>query len=262
VDIVTPTDTHFGLCKICIEAKKAVFVEKPLTLTLDEARELVNLVQSKGAILQVGHIFRFHPVTSALREVLIREELGRFRYIYGHFMGFKRPRTDVGVTLTDSIHYFHLLNYLVPEGPRAVTAVLHDLLGRGMDDLSLVTIEYDNLVAHIESGDWPPGKWRDFTIVGEYGAAAADFNSSQIQVYRNHHEVRDGQWVASVNGNEIIHAEGPEPLYAELQSFLRAVEFGDQVAVTVEDGYRAMFLACAAQRSAREKRMLLLSNEL
>ena len=59
-------------------------------------------------MLQVGHIFRFHPVTTALRERLAAGALGRVRYCTGRFAGFKRPRTDVGVTQTDAIHYFDL----------------------------------------------------------------------------------------------------------------------------------------------------------
>ena len=64
------------------------------------------------------------------------------QYAYGHFMGFKRPRTDVGVTQTDAIHYFDLFNYLFGGPPQAVTAVVRHYLDLPLDDTSISVLEY------------------------------------------------------------------------------------------------------------------------
>ena len=60
VDIVTPTTTHFALAKKAIEAGKHIFIEKPITHTLEEAEDLVRLAQAKGIKIQVGHVERFN----------------------------------------------------------------------------------------------------------------------------------------------------------------------------------------------------------
>lgn len=77
VDLVTPADSHLTIAGDCLRAGRHCFVEKPLTLTVAEGRELAALVSSTGRVLQVGHIFRFHPVTVALRERLAWGAWGR-----------------------------------------------------------------------------------------------------------------------------------------------------------------------------------------
>ena len=130
VDLVTPADNHLALASECLRAGKDCFVEKPLALTVAEGQALAAEAQrSAGRILQVGHIFRFHPVTDVLRQRLVGGEVGPVRYCTGRFAGFKRPRADVGVTLTDAIHYFDLFAYLLgpassacPPGPLGVAS--------------------------------------------------------------------------------------------------------------------------------------------
>ncbi|HWP75991.1 MAG TPA: Gfo/Idh/MocA family oxidoreductase, partial [Methylomirabilota bacterium] len=141
VDVVTPADNHLALAGECLRAGRDCFIEKPLTLTVDEGRRLAAIVAETGRVLQVGHIFRFHPVTTALRERIAAGVLGRVRYCTGRFAGFKRPRTDVGVTQTDAIHYFDLFAHLLDRDATAVSATLRDHLGRGLDDCSFTTVE-------------------------------------------------------------------------------------------------------------------------
>ena len=111
VDIVTPADGHLALCIDCFDKRKDVFVEKPISLTSDEARQIISGAEKRGVILQVGHIYRYHPASLKIKHFIEDGALGRVQYVYGHFMGFKRPRTDVGVTQTDAIHYFDLFNF-------------------------------------------------------------------------------------------------------------------------------------------------------
>ena len=112
---------------------------------------LAAIAAETGRALQVGHIFRFHPVTAAVRAALAAGRLGRLRFATGRFSGFKRPRTDVGVTQTDAIHYFDLFAYLFERAATRVSAVQRDYLGRGLDDMSVTTVEYGDVPALIEA---------------------------------------------------------------------------------------------------------------
>ena len=69
IDIVAPTPLHFSLCEKAIRKGKHVFVEKPLANTMDEARELVQLVRESNIKLQVGHVERFNPAYLAVQSV-------------------------------------------------------------------------------------------------------------------------------------------------------------------------------------------------
>ncbi len=100
VSIVTPTVTHFELCKEAILAGKDVFVEKPITKSLDEAEELVRLSKEKGRILQVGHLERYNPAYQKARE-FIKNPL----YIIGERLSpFTGRGIDVEITFDLMIH--------------------------------------------------------------------------------------------------------------------------------------------------------------
>lgn len=259
VDLVTPADSHLALASACLEAGKDCFVEKPLAPTVAEGRALAERRRITGGILQVGHIFRFHPVTETLRQWLATGKLGAVRYCTGRFAGFKRPRTDVGVTMTDAVHYFDLFAYLLGRAPTAVTATLRDHLGRGMDDCSFSTVEYGSVPAFIEAGYFAPGTARDCVIVGERLTLAADFGASEVRVHANRHVQGPAGWQAPEGTVETLKVSGPEPLRHELELFLDAVARRDRPPVDVEAGLLALRTVEAAQRSSELGRRVTLA---
>ena len=259
VDIVTPADNHLDLAGECLRAGRDCFIEKPLTLTVDEGRRLASVVAETGRVLQVGHIFRFHPVTTALRERLAAGALGRVRYCTGRFAGFKRPRTDVGVTQTDAIHYFDLFAHLLEREATAVTATLRDYLGRGLDDCSFTTVEYGDVPAFVEAGYFAPGAYRDCVIVGEHATLDADFGTAEVRVLANRHVETATGWQAPEGAVESFKASGPEPLRRELELFLDAAARRGRPAVDVQAGLAAMRTVEAAQRSSALGRRVILA---
>ena len=250
VDVVTPADSHLALVRQCLEAGKDCFVEKPLTRTVAEARVLAGVVRQTGRLLQVGHIFRFHPATDLLRRCLAEGRVGQIRYVSGRFSGFKRPRTDVGVTQTDAIHYFDLFTYLLGHLPSAITAIMRDYLGRGLDDLAFITVEYGEVLAFVEAGYFAPGTFRDCVVVGTKGSLTADFSQSVVTAFRNIHQRRDGHWIADAGEPEVFKAVGKEPLLQELASFMESVRTSHAPPVGVEDGLLALQVVDAARCSS------------
>lgn len=258
VDLVTPADTHLALATRCLEAGKDCFVEKPLTRTVAEALVLAEVVRRTGRLFQVGHIFRFHPVTDILRRCLAEGQVGQIRYLTGRFAGFKRPRTDVGVTQTDAVHYFDLFAYLLNRPPSAVTATLRDYLGRGLDDLAFLTVEYGEIPAFVEAGYFAPGTFRDCVVVGTRGSLTVDFGQSVVTAFRNVHQRRDGRWIALEGDTETFKAAGEEPLHRELASFVESVRTRHAPSVGVEEGILALRVVEAAQLSSRLGRRVTL----
>lgn len=259
VDLVTPADSHLRLANECLLAGKPCFVEKPLALTAAEGRALAETQRRTGGVLQVGHIFRFHPVTDVLRRWLATGDQGPVRYCTGRFAGFKRPRLDVGVTMTDAIHYYDLFTHLLAQAPVAVTATLRDYLGRGMDDCSFTTVEYGGVPAFIEAGYFAPGTSRDCVIVAERATADADFNASEVRIHANRHVQGPGGWQAPAGEVETIKASGPEPLRRELELFLECAARRERPIVDVEAGLQALLVVEAAQRSSELGRRVTLA---
>jgi UDP-2-acetamido-3-amino-2,3-dideoxy-glucuronate N-acetyltransferase len=239
VDVVTPSDGHYRICEEALRLGKDVFVEKPMTMTSQEADLLAEAVARSGRTLQVGYYYRFHPISQYVRQQIRSGQLGTIRYLSGRFMGFKRARTDVGVTHTDGIHFIDLFNALIGEAPREVYAVTRDHFGRGMEDFSIVLLQYPSgIVAQVESGYIQPGNWvdrvvpnamttKDITIVGDRRTIRADFEIDKVEVFDVRHELQNGIWTP-------VHGDGTSPrlrsvtpvelVALELEDFLKSIE--------------------------------------
>jgi predicted dehydrogenase len=251
VDIVTPADSHRAVAEVCLAAGLHCFVEKPLAISVADGQALGAAAAAAGHTVQVGHIFRFHPVSTALAAALAGGRIGRIRYATGRFSGFKRPRTDVGVTHTDAIHYFDLFAYLLDREATQVSAIQRDYLGQGLDDISQTTVIYGDLPVIVEASYFVPGTQRECVIVGEHGALVADFGRSTVTLHVGEHRQRDGVWEVVDEGKEVLAATGPEPLRLELEAFLAACQGHRANPVPVEAGVHALEIVEAASRAAR-----------
>ena len=251
VDIVTPADSHSDIARTCLAAGRHCFVEKPLARTAADGRRLEAAAAAAGRVVQVGHIFRFHPVTAALREALDAGRIGAVRYATGHFSGFKRPRTDVGITQTDAIHYFDLFAHLFGSPATRVSALQRDFLGRGLDDLSVTIVHYGDVPAVVEASYFAPGTWRECMIVGERGTLVADYGASTVTLHLGEHRRRGDAWEAVETGKEEIPTRREEPLRLELQAFLDACAGRVPNTVPASAGVRALEIVEAAERSTR-----------
>jgi len=257
VVIVTPAPTHYPLGREFLEAGKDVFIEKPLTLSPEEAKELAEMADRTGRILQVGHIFRYDPASRWIREAMQEGKFGGVRILRGHFGGFKRPRNDSGVMFADGIHFVDLFNYSLKATPRSVLAIEHDFMGRGMEDVSLLSLEYDTALgrtwAVVENDYFYPGKFREVIVVGEKCSAVCDYNVAQykIKLHENRH-VRDGNDFKGVEG-AVRQVECPpeEPLLAELRAFLKSAQTRERPLADGWAGYDAVRVLDAALESAR-----------
>jgi predicted dehydrogenase len=258
VDIVTPADSHLVIANACLEAGRHCFIEKPLAMTVAEGSRIVERMDATQRIVQVGHIFRFHPVTAALREVLRDGNLGRVRYATGRFAGFKRPRTDVGVTHTDAIHYFDLFAHLFACDATTVGALQRDFLGRGLDDMSVTSVTYGDIVTIVEANYFVPGTYRECVIVAEGGTLVADYGASTVHLYAGQHVRRSDGWEAVETGKQELPIGRDEPLRAELAAFLAACAGESACAVDARVGLRALEIVEAAALSARLARVVTL----
>jgi len=258
VDVVTPADSHAGLVARALGAGKHVFVEKPLAPDPEEAFRLAAAAEASRRVLHVGHIFRFAPELRAAREALAAGRIGRVRYLTSHFIGFKRPRSDGGVALSDAIHFVDTSSWLLGRQPETVSAVLHDHLGRGMDDVAFLTLGYGDATAHVEAGYFPPEPRRDLVAMGSDGAIVCDLlaKEERLRLYAHAHQPDgNGGWQAIEGERSVPALEPEEPLLAALAAFLETCEGRPSpVAADGRAGAAAVAVIEAARRSAQEQR--------
>ena len=260
--IVTPAQTHYELCRLFLESGKDVFVEKPITLVSCQAKELAQLAESNGRILQVGHIFRFDPAAQWLRDNIRGGLFGKLKILRGSFSGFKRPRSDSGVAFADAIHFIDLFNFISGEVPIRVTARLYDFLGRGMDDEALIVLDYKaGFTGIIQAGYHNPGKFRFVEVLGESMSAVCDFNAAQYKVktYANTFVGKDGVFQAQEGSTQQIEFTPEEPLQAELRAFIESIRTRNQPLADGWSGYEAVrILECTVESSNTFKSIQLI----
>jgi predicted dehydrogenase len=271
VDVVTPTEQHVALCIAAIEAGKDVFVEKPLTLQVEEARRLAAVAAASDRILQVGYYFRHHPLARYARDRVAQGDLGGLRYLSGNFCGFKRARGDIGVTANDAVHFLDLFNWLLGSAPAEVFAVQRDHFGRGLEDLSLILLTWpDGTVGKIEASYIQPGRQPDtvmpnalttkaLEVCGSEGALEIDLQGERLTWHRVRHERHaDGSW-HPVFADALVPKLEPrgavDILASQFAEFLSHVEHRTAPEADVQRcGVDMALLLQAIARSARTNR--------
>jgi UDP-N-acetylglucosamine 3-dehydrogenase len=255
--VVTPAPTHFEMCRELLEMGKDVFVEKPITLVSTEAKKLAEVAEKSGLVLQAGHIFRFDPASLWLRDAIAAQQFGRLKMLRARFSGFKRPRHDTGVTFADSIHFVDLFNFFLGVLPWRVHAVAQDFFERGVDDESLLVLQYgkenDPMFATIEAGYHAPGKFRELIVVGTDSSAVCDYNLAQykIKTFENRHVAENGEIRALEGTMHQLEFPPEEPLRAQLAAFIDSIEKRTASAVDGWAGFDAVRVVEAALESAQ-----------
>jgi predicted dehydrogenase len=265
--VVTPAPTHLDICRELLEMGKDVFVEKPITLVSTDAKKLAELAEKSGLVLQVGHIFRFDPASLWLRDAIAAERFGQLKMLRARFSGFKRPRHDIGVTFADSIHFVDLFNFFLGVLPWRVHAVTQDFFERGIDDESLLVLQYregtnDPMFATIEAGYHAPGKFRELTVVGTDSSAVCDYNVAQykIKTFENRHVAKSGEIGALEGTMHQLEFPPEEPLRAQLAAFIDSITTRTPSPVDGWAGFDAVRVVEAALESARTGEWIVISH--
>ncbi len=247
VDIVTPTPHHFQLCANALKKGKHVFVEKPLTETLEEARELMKLVKESNLIFQVGHVERFNPAFQALQGQALKP-----MFIEVHRLAQFNPRgTDVSVILDLMIHDIDIILHLVQSNVSYVSAngvsVMSDT-----PDIANVRIEFDNgCVANLTSSRISMKKMRKIRLFQKDAYISIDFLDKKTEIIRMDQPSlpHDFQFdVETPQGKRVISVHQPaiadgNAIRMELEAFRDAILQHIEPPVSIIDGYRALEVA-------------------
>jgi len=247
IDIVTPTTSHYELCKKAILKSKHVFVEKPMAHTINEAKEIVKLVKEANIKFQVGHVERFNPALLAAREYDLNP-----MFIEVHRLSQFNPRgTDVSVILDLMIHDIDIILSLVKSSVKNVFANGVNVLS-DTPDIANVRIEFDNgCVANLTSSRISMKKMRKMRLFQKDSYIGINFLDKKTEVIK--YKTPDDKDVFTFDvdtnhGKKTIAIASPvikesNAIKMELQSLVNAINNNKATAVTEVDGYRAMEVA-------------------
>ena len=186
VAIATPVGTQFTLAHRALLSGKHVLLEKPMTASVREGEELVDLARSKGCILMVGYTFVYSSSVRRIREMLHAGDLGDFMYFDSVRVNLGIFRPDVNVVWDLAAHDISILLYLVGRDPDRVSVVARNYNQRGPESLAHIILEYSTeLIGHIHVSWLSPVKIRRILIGGSNKTIVYDdvAPSEKVRIY-------------------------------------------------------------------------------
>lgn len=223
VTIATPASTHYRIAKDCLLAGKDVFVEKPMTLTVAEAEDLVATAEKYKRILMVGHLLLYRPAIQFLRDYLRSGKAGKVFTLHQERMKLGRARTVENALWSLGVHDVAALLFLVGETPVKVTFSGHCGLQPGIEDDTFLHMTFaSGQMAHLHnSWLWPEDR-RGLRIICGHGMIEYDETAETISLVKKriddkHNNVDEGR--------ELLF-EGPrgfQALTVEMQHFMDCV---------------------------------------
>jgi len=237
VSIAVPTLLHYPITKDFFLQGTDVLLEKPISNTLDEADELIQLAESKGLIFQVGHLERFNGALSASEE-FIQSPL----YIESHRLTpFPGRGTDVNVVLDLMIHDIDILLSLVKSKVKKIDAVGIPILTPS-SDIANARIEFENgCIANLTASRVSKEKTRRTRIYLSNGTLSIDYLSQKASFSKRVDPSRRDKIPEIVT--EEISVKKVDSLETEIHSFIRSVRTRNPARVSGWDGKRALEMA-------------------
>lgn len=218
VSVVVPTNLHYQVVKDCLDAGKHVLVEKPITSTSKEARELIDLAKKKNLILMVGYLFRFNNAVNELKQMI--PELGKLQYITGRYVhSNKPPRRDSGVILNFAVHLIDILDFVLEKKPKRIYCKKKNFLSKEREDVAFINLDYGDFIANLEVSWFHPQKARDLWIIGEKVKVYADLLEQSLIKY----PIEVAYEGITEGDEEFIKVQKNEPLTDELGYFCSAI---------------------------------------
>ena len=227
LSIVTPTTSHYSIALDCLRAGKDVLIEKPITVSVEEADELIRESEKGGCIIQVGHLERYNPGV-LFASTLIQEP----RFIESERLSpFLGRGIDVDVTLDLMIHDVDIILSLVALPVKEIKAVGAKVL-TGKIDVAKAWIEFEKgCTALVTVSRLSPEKLRRLKVFQKDSYISIDYQSSEVRRY-----FRNQEGISS----EITRPEKCEPLKEELKDFVRCVQGRKRPKVSASEGRDAL----------------------
>jgi predicted dehydrogenase len=250
IDIVTPSQTHFEIAKACIRKSKHIFIEKPVTPTVEEAKALHHLAEEARVKVQVGHVERFNPAFISAKPFIKKPQ-----FIEIHRLAQYNPRgTDVSVTLDLMIHDLDLLLSIVDSNIKKISASGVNIVSPTVDMVN-ARIEFDNgCVANVTSNRVSLKNMRKFRIFQENMLISVNLLEKVTELIHVKNATKDSKNLILKPGNNLPEKElifehpiilPTNAIKEELIAFIACIAYKQKPVVGIENAIEVLDLAYA-----------------
>jgi len=253
VALATPAETHAEIAILAMKEGKDVFVEKPMSLTLEDARKMRETAQQEGRILMVGHLLEYHPAVLKLRELIDSGELGKVNYIYSNRLNFGKVRTEENALWSFAPHDVAVILRLMGECPIEVSATGGSYITKGLADSTVSNLRFANESrAHIFVSWLHPFKEQRLVVVGDRKMAifndVAPFGQ-KLKLYPNSVDFDGTMPILKKEDAQFIDHLETEPLREECRHFLECVSSRQNPLTDASSGIEVLKVLHACQES-------------
>lgn len=258
--ICTPTHTHLELAHRVVEQERHVFIEKPISTTVDGVDELAALAQRKRLVLQVGYVLRHHPCLKQIKSWLDAGQIGQVlggSMDLGYHLPTYRPdyqslhsaeESTGGGVLLDATHQLDYIQWLI--GPVLGVGCLARHTGTiavapEVEDLAVLVLEFQNgalVDAHLNNIQH--GYQSSCTLVGTEGTITWDYVRAETSLYHP----SERRWE-----RHALDLESDELFLLQAQAFVDLIRGKPAVQVTAQEAKQALAVALAAKESSRTR---------
>jgi predicted dehydrogenase len=241
VIIATPVNSHYKLAKEALLNDKHVLIEKPMTVNIREALELIEIAEKRDMVLMAGHTYEYHPAVDFLRQTMNNGELGDIYSIDAHRLNLGLFRPDVNVLWDLAPHDISIMLALLKSEPVYVSARGTHHIDSSVCDAAYIEIFFDNgTMGHIHVSWLHPRKIREITVVGSRKMAVYDdvSETEKIHIYdkglalqkEGNGNNKFSPWPPNYRYGDVIipYISNAEPLKLECSHFLQCIAKGEK----------------------------------
>jgi predicted dehydrogenase len=256
--IATPISTHGPLGKKALEAKKHVFIEKPLAGSTAEAQMLVDLAEKHDRRLMVGHTFEYSPPVQKTKQVIENGDLGKIFFVSMMRVNLGLHQRDMSVIWDLSPHDFSILFYWLKETPEMISAFGRACVQPNIPDVAFINARFPSgVIANLEVAWLAPSKLRRTAVIGERKMLVYDDteNIEKVKIYDQGVSYKDpesfGEFQLSYRTGDIVSPKisSAEPLMIELDHFFDCIKTGKTPSSDGRSGLRVVQALEAAEKS-------------
>jgi predicted dehydrogenase len=264
--IAGPASSHVSLALAFARCGAHLFIEKPLSISLEEVDDLISLVEARSLVAMLGYCFRFHPAVQYLRAALADNQIGRLISLRAHvgmFLPDWRPSADYRTTVSAQqalgggavFELSHELDYAIWIAGEVVdvtarTAKISDLEIDVEDTAEIVLAFRTGALGsiHVNMVERTPTRWCH--LIGTEGTLIWNCIDQTIRTY----DANTKRW----NNDMTIPCDWNDMYLAELGHFMECVRTGKQPLASLREGRRVLEVALAAKSSSKERRTIAL----
>jgi predicted dehydrogenase len=237
VSIVVPTEDHFAVAAKCLNHDLDVMIEKPMTATLEQADELIKIAESRGRIMQIGHLERFNPAVIALKDIVHNP-----MFIEAHRLSiFKDRSTDVSVVLDLMIHDIDIIMNIVKSKIKSIHAAGAPVICEHAD-IANVRLEFESgCVANVTASRISTKNQRKIRMFQKDAYVSVDFTTRDITIIRRDESIT-GDLIPGMDISQLSFSES-DALEDEIASYIQAVSTRQNPVVSGNAGRKALEVA-------------------